>query len=340
MNKITKRNLNLKSSLASRLLLCAAVTSLLGGCASNSSQTADASVSSQTSTLSSALSTQTDEQTIVLKDDLGREVEIQKPERAAILIGSFADLFADAGGKDQIAAAAHDTWTSFDLDLDSEKVQDLGDVKSIAQETLLSSDPDLVIASAKNDSQKKMTDLLEESGIPVVYYDVSSFEDYLRVLEQFCRITGDTSSYEKNGLEQQKRIEAIRNKERNNPPKVLALRETGKGIKALGSSNSVLGSMLADLKTENIAGEDGLDTLSMEVIAKENPDQIFYVAQGKTNEQAQEMADALFQSDAWKNLDAVKNGKVYVLDQKLYNLKPNAKWADALENLETIVYGE
>lgn len=98
--------------------------------------------------------------------------------------------------------------------------------------------------------------------------------------------------------------------------------------------------MLADLKTENIAGDGGFDTLSMETIQLENPDYIFYVAQGKDLETAQEMADRLFSEEVWKNLDAVKNGHVYVLDQKLYNLKPNAKWAKALQELESKLYDE
>lgn len=184
-----------------------------------------------------------------------------------------------------------------------------------------------------------MLDVLEASGIPAVYYDVSDFDDYLRVLKQFTLITGDEEAWQTSGESQKKRIEAVENKERENAPKVLALRETGKGVKALGSDNSVLGGMLEQLKTDNIAGEGGLDTLNMEVIAQENPDMIFYVAQGKDMETAEKMADQLFSSDAWKDLDAVKNDRVYVLDQKLYNLKPNSHWAQALEDLESIVYG-
>ena len=76
----------------------------------------------------------------------------------------------------------------------------------------------------------------------------------------------------------------------------------------------------------------------MEEIQMQNPDAIFYVAQGKDQETAEQMAEQLFTSDAWKNLDAVKNGRVYVLDQKLYNLKPNANWASALKDLESMLY--
>lgn len=273
-----------------------------------------------------------------ITDDLNRTVELKRPERIAVLIGSFADELVNAGGQELIVAAAHDSWSQFDLDL--QEASDLGDVKNISFESLLAAKPDLVIASAKNESQKNMKETLDEAGIPVVYFDVDSFEDYLRTLNIMTMITGDCQAYEENGLAQQKAIEEIQNKQPDREVKVLALRETGKGIKALGSENSLLGQMLADLHTNNIAGEGGLDTLSMETIQIENPDAIFYVAQGKDNETAQKMADELFSQEAWQNLDAVKNERVYVLDQKLYNLKPNAKWAQALADLGTLVYGE
>lgn len=285
-----------------------------------------------TASTSSAVSNE-----LVITDDLGREVRLEKPQRVAVLIGSFADAYAAAGGESQIVAAAHDSWTSFDLELDG--AADLGDVKSIAQETLLASEPDLVIASAKNESQKKMKEMLEAAQIPVVYFDVSSFEDYLSVLERMSQMTGDQQAYEKNGAALQKEIEAIRQRP-HAPLKVLALRETGKGITALGSSNSVLGEMLEDLGCENIAGAGGLQTLSAEEIHVQNPDVILYVAQGKDLPTARSMAESLFGQDAWASLDAVKDKKVFVLDQRLYNLKPNARWAAALKDLETLLYGD
>lgn len=312
---------------------------LFGGCTSNSAASSSTNASQSESMASSAVqasSSTAQSQTITLVDDLDRTVSFEKPNRIAVLIGSFADELANAGGKDLIVAAVHDTFTQFDLDL--QDAADLGDVKNITQETLIAAKPDLVIASAKNDSQKKMLETLDQAGIPVLYYDVSTFEDYLWVLEAMSEITGDQEAYQKNGLDQQAAIEAIRNTTRDQKPKVLALRETGKGIKALGSENSLLGQMLNDLQAENIAGEGGLDTLSLEEIQLQNPDAIFYVAQGKDMETAKQMADQLFTSDAWKNLDAVKNGRVYVLDQKLYNLKPNAKWASALQDLEEMLY--
>lgn len=282
-----------------------------------------------------------EEETIILTDDLDREVELERPKRVAVLIGSFADALSDAGGKDLIVAAAHDTWTSFDLDLD-ESVSNLGEVKNISVETLAAAKPDLVIASAKNDSQRNLEETLASLDMPVVYYDVSSFDDYCRVLEQFTQITEDQNAYKKNVEDQSRIIGEIQKRyvDAIDNPSAIAVRLTGKGSSLLGANDSVMGEMLEDLNVSNLAGEKTQKEYSMESLIQEQPDFIFFTAQGKDNETAQQMADEFFSEPKWQQLNAVKDGKVYVMDSKFYNLKPNAQWASALAHLETIVYGK
>ena len=68
-------------------------------------------------------------ETYVFTDDLGREVTAPAhPERVAAMIGSFADVWCLAGGRDSLVAAADDAWTSFDLGLGAD-VTNLGAVK-------------------------------------------------------------------------------------------------------------------------------------------------------------------------------------------------------------------
>ena len=40
---------------------------------------------------------------------------------------------------------------------------------------------------------------------------------------------------------------------------------------------------------------------------------------------------------AWNSLRAVKEGRYYVLDKKLYNIKPNARWGTAYKQLADIL---
>ena len=39
------------------------------------------------------------------------------------------------------------------------------------------------------------------------------------------------------------------------------------------------------------------------------------------------------ENPAWGTLDAVKNGRLHIMDKKLFNLKPNANWSESYEKL-------
>lgn len=280
---------------------------------------------------------------IELTDDLGREVIVEpSPERVAVLIGSFADLWCLAGGRESIAAAADDSWTEFELGL-GENVINLGGVKTPSVEKLLAAEPQLVIGSARTAADVALAPMLEELGIPVLYFDVSSFEDYLRMLNICCTISGHPENYETYGTSLQTQVDAAVEKATGAEPEVLYVRASGKSCRVKGSGGTVLGEMLSDLGCRNIADSDSglLEQLSMETIIARDPDYIFAVLQGSDSSKAEESLErALLSDPAWNSLSAVREGRFYILDQKLYNLKPNARWGEAYEKLADIIYGE
>ena len=99
--------------------------------------------------------------------------------------------------------------------------------------------------------------------------------------------------------------------------------------------------MLAQLGCVNIADseESLLDDLSMEAIIAADPEYIFVTTQGKDTEAAmQNVEELLVNNPAWSSLTAIKEQKYYVLDKRLFNLKPNARWAEAYEILADILY--
>ena len=70
-----------------------------------------------------------------------------------------------------------------------------------------------------------------------------------------------------------------------------------------------------------------------------DPDYIFVVEQGSDAEAIRENLNALLlDNPAWSGLTAVQEGRLYYMDQKLYNLKPNDRWGEAYENLADILY--
>ena len=277
---------------------------------------------------------------VTFVDDLGREVTVESHERVATLIGSFTDIWLLAGG--EVTAAANDSWESLGLDL-GEDVVNLGSILSPDVEQLIAAEPDLVIASANTDADVELEELLEQAGITVVYFAVSDFSEYLHMLEICTDITGRRDLYEKNGLAVQEQIEAVKQRIDGSSPTVLFLRASSSSVKAKGSSGNVCGEMLAELGCINIADSDSdlLEDLSMEAIIAADPEYIFVTTQGTDYEAAMKNVEELLVSNpAWASLSAVKNGEYYVLDKRLFNLKPNAYWGDAYEILADILYPE
>ena len=282
---------------------------------------------------------------MTIKDDLDREVTLEtRPERVAVLMGSFAETWLLAGG--ELIAAPKDAWEDFDLSLD-ESVTNLGSYQKISAEALFGLEADLIIASANTKGQVEMKETLEGAGLNVLYFDVNGFEDYLRMLKVCTDITGRTDLYETNGVKVQEQVEeakaaasaALEGKEAQ---RVLFIRTAASGIHVKGSEGTVLGLMLRDLGCVNVAdGSDLLENLSIEKIIEEDPDRIFIVMQGSDQEGARKtLEETLTSNPAWSGLTAVKEGRVHYMDKSLYHLKPNNRWGDAYAELEQLLYGE
>lgn len=281
-----------------------------------------------------------EQEPVVFIDDLGREVTVGSHERVATLIGSFTDIWMLAGG--EVAAAANDSWESLNLDL-GEDVVNLGSIQNPDVEQLIAAAPDLVLASANTDADLELEELLEQAGITVAYFAVSDFSEYLHMLDVCTDITGRKDLYEQKGLAVQAQIETVKERIDGSSPTVLFLRASSSSVKAKGSSGNVCGEMLAALGCMNIADSDTglLEDLSMEAIIAADPEYIFVTTQGTDYEAAMKNVEELLISNpAWASLSAVQNGEYYVLDKRLFNLKPNAYWGDAYEILADILYPE
>ena len=276
---------------------------------------------------------------ITVTDALGRQVTIPKdPQRVASLIGSFADIWLLAGGS--LCAAAEDAWEDFGLELPD--AVNIGGAHSPNLELLLSADPDFVIASASTAANVALKDTLESAGIPVAYFDVDCFADYLAMLKICTDITGRQDLYQQNGLALQKRIQAIL--ENTTLPEqersVLLLRAASGSVKAKGSEGTILGEMLKDLGCRNIADSDVtlLETLSVESVIAQEPYRIFVVTMGSDTQAAYaNLSKMMEENPAWGMLEAVREGRLHLMDKQLFNLKPNARWAEAYETLSALL---
>ena len=282
---------------------------------------------------------------VTFTDALGRKVTVPKePQRVVALIGSFADVWMLAGGS--VCATAEDAWEDFGLELPN--AVNIGGAHSPNLELIFSANPDFVIASASTSSNVEMKETLEAAGITVAYFDVDNFEDYLVMLDICTELTGRKDLYEKNGLEIRSRIEATkRDMEAHALPEnqrtVLLLRAHSGSVKAKGSEGTILGEMLADLGCINIADSDSslLEALSVESVIRQEPYRIFVVTMGNDTQKAVDnLNQMMVENPAWGTLEAVSEGRLHLMDRKLFNIKPNEEWATSYEQLSEILLAE
>ena len=193
-----------------------------------------------------------------------------------------------------------------------------------------------------------VTDLKEtfdNAGIPAAYFDVSSFQDYLDLLELFTRLTGHPERYAQYGTAVQEQVDEAKHRAslRSNVPTVLTIQVSGSSVKVKNSEDNVLGPMLKELGCINIADRDGalLEDLSMEEILAEDPDFIFVTVMGSSTEKAlNALAEGIQQNPAWQSLSAVQNGRYVILPGELFHYKPNRRWGESYVYLAEILYPE
>ncbi|MBO5460818.1 MAG: ABC transporter substrate-binding protein, partial [Ruminococcus sp.] len=131
--------------------------------------------------------------------------------------------------------------------------------------------------------------------------------------------------------------------EENGAQTVLVMRASAASIRAKNSQDNILGEALKSMGCINIADDNEtlLENLSLESILLANPDKIFIVQSGDDEEGMKANVEATFEENPlWHELDAVKNEDVYYMDKHLFNLKPNARWGEAYEQLEGILFSE
>ena len=273
-------------------------------------------------------------------DSLGREISVNNPKSVVTLIGSFTDVWLLAGGN--VSGACDDSWASLNLDL-PEDVINIGKVANPNLELILSASPDFIIGSVNTSSNLELMDTFDSLGIPCAYFDVSNFDDYLDMLKICTDITGRSDLYQTNGIDVKETIEKAVSMADGTSPEVLYLRTSTKSIQAKKSEGNVCGEILKNLGCTNIADSNDtiLENLSLEAIMQADPEYIFVTPQGTDKEAALKNIEDTFTSNpAWQSLTAVKEGRYYVLDPYLYNLKPNERWGEAYEKMADILYPE
>ena len=175
-----------------------------------------------------------------------------------------------------------------------------------------------------------------------LYFDNSSYDKVLENIRTLGKAVGREdkaeeiiANYEKGAKEV---IESVNGKE---SPSVLIIFGTPESF-MIATENTFVGDLVKKLGGNNVASEiskapSPYIAFSLETVGNINPDVILRLTHADPAA-SKEAFDKEFENDFWSNLDAVKNGEVYDLDNTYFGVTANTRLVEALDEMAKILY--
>ncbi|MEJ4463770.1 ABC transporter substrate-binding protein [Enterococcus faecium] len=218
-------------------------------------------------------------------------------------------------------------------------VERIGSPRKVNMEKIMSIDPDLFVGDIA--SPINVQEQIKKQGIKALWLDNSSYENVLISIEKLGKVLNQKDRADK-------LIKEIKLSEENalkgiddlKGRKVALLFGTGESY-MLATEKSYLGSLLSKLGVQNVASEVSKSSssyvkFSLESIVSQNPDYILTLAHGH-KEQAAKAFEEEFKKDLWQTTNAIKQGNVYALDDKIFPVTGNIRVAETTESLKWLL---
>jgi iron complex transport system substrate-binding protein len=267
-----------------------------------------------------------------LVDQLGRKVEVTEPlTRVVSLIPSLTETSYEVGGGDVLVGATR--FATFPAE--AAKLPRVGSYVALDIEKIVKLKPQLCLA-ARDGNPKETIDRLEALGIPVYAFDPQSLEaviDTVVRLGEIYRTETQANALAKDYRQRLDRV-ARRITEVKERPRVF-FQVDAQPIFSAGS-DTFLHQLLIRAGALNLAADrTGYPRYSWEELLSLKPDVVILVSMG--GGYSEQVLRA--QWEAWPQIPAVSNNRLYVVDADLFN-RPSPRLIDALERLVELLHPE
>ena len=266
-----------------------------------------------------------------------------EPKRIVFLNASNLEIFASIGGK----AVGRPTSTSYPNDI-KESIKDIPEVGMIHApnlEKIMSLKPDLVVGT-NVPFHVMLRKPLEMAGVPLYLNMINSYEDVLKSIDDFgCFAGRDKEAAVKRAQIEKEYAALTQDVQKGRGPKVLIIFGSPDSFN-MSTKKSFGGDLAERLGAVNIAdkAENVKDSsyipLSMEFVAKENPDIVMLITMGGSKEILEKLRANMRDNAIWHDVNAVKNNRVYQLPPSLFTVNPGTHTIDAMKIMKEYMYGE
>lgn len=272
--------------------------------------------------------------TVSFTDMAGREVSFTgKAERIVALAASDCEIIYALGAQEKLVGRGE--YCDYPAEIAEIPSVQSGYETNIEQ--LIALEPQVVIMSIMSQT-KEQADMLEASGITVVTSDAQDINGVYTAIEIIGKVTGKESEAESLIQGMKSGFDELKNKiPENNGEKTVYFEvsplEWGLWTAGEGTFLNEIADMLG---LKNIFSDlQGWAEISQEQVISRNPDYIItiamYFGEGERPE------DEIKNRVGWQDINAVKNGRVFLLDSDEIS-RPGPRLVSAAQSLYGFVY--
>ena len=247
--------------------------------------------------------------------------KITEKLRIVSVVPSSTEILFAIGAEEKIVGVS----VNCDYPEDVFNIKKVGDYGAPSMEKIIALNPTLVILSPR------IHDLLKESlinaGINVYVSKIETIEDIFREIKKFGELTGRHKNAEQLVVNLKRDLEKVKVKK---PNKRIYIEISGNPLISIGR-RSYINEMITLAGGENVFGEidDSYPVIQQEDVIRRNPEiiLIFHLAR------KEDIRSRL----GWKNIDAIKNDKIYIKNTDDLILRPGPRFIDGIKRLKKII---
>ncbi|WP_460324782.1 ABC transporter substrate-binding protein [Paenibacillus sp. YSY-4.3] len=253
--------------------------------------------------------------------DVSGDVEIPAaPQKIAVLLDYYSDHLLELGIKPHASTTSlvNHQFLPY-IANQMEGVIPLGASESPNLEALLEAEPDLILAYAP--SHQEIEDSLRKIA-PTLMLDGELMSDWRQLLLELGRIVGQEELAQQKLNDYLTKAESAKEElgRRVGEEVFVVMRVMPKELRVYGVDDIRIGRIIHQelgLNGLKLAEGKAMQTISLEELPNLNPDHIFLME--NVEDTAKSRLDELKNSAIWKNIKAVQEDQVYIVEQQLWN---------------------
>jgi len=271
---------------------------------------------------------------VTVVDDFGKEIEIKGyPQRIISLAPANTEILYALGLGDKVVGV-----TDYcNYPAEAEKVEKVGGYSTPNIEKIVAAKPDLIVASFGN--TEEVANKLRDMGFVVISTNPTDISDVLNDITIIGEATGTESKAKEIVTDMENRINSIRTKAAGADEHPTVAHMVWYDPVWVSGSDTFQNEMFEIISAKNAFPEvKGWGTVSLEEFVVTNPDVIVVSSGTGMGEEGRDVIyNYLMEESRFKNMNAVKNNRVYVVDADIID-RGGPRIVEGLEEVAADVY--